>query len=80
MVSELVPPVQKALGAERLWVAGYCNQVFGYVPSARIVREGGYETRGLIGPELGWFSADTEDVLVAAVKELARKAGRTPPP
>jgi hypothetical protein len=27
----------------RLWVAGYSNDVFGYVPSLRVLREGGYE-------------------------------------
>lgn len=27
----------------RMWVAGYSNDVFGYVPSARVLREGGYE-------------------------------------
>jgi hypothetical protein len=25
------------------WVAGYTDSVFGYVPSARVLREGGYE-------------------------------------
>ena len=28
---------------ERMWVAGYSNDVFGYVPSERVLREGGYE-------------------------------------
>ena len=27
----------------RMWVAGYSNDVFGYVPSVRVLREGGYE-------------------------------------
>jgi hypothetical protein len=27
----------------RVWTAGYSNDVFGYVPSARVLREGGYE-------------------------------------
>ena len=27
----------------RMWVAGYSNDVFGYVPSLRVLREGGYE-------------------------------------
>ena len=27
----------------RMWIAGYSNDVFGYVPSARVWREGGYE-------------------------------------
>ena len=27
----------------RVWVAGYSNDVFGYVPSVRVLREGGYD-------------------------------------
>ena len=27
----------------RTWVAGYTDSVFGYVPSKRVLREGGYE-------------------------------------
>ncbi len=29
-----------------VWVAGYCDTVFGYVPSLRVLREGGYEGGG----------------------------------
>jgi hypothetical protein len=28
---------------QRIWAAGYSNDVFGYVPSLRVLREGGYE-------------------------------------
>ncbi|MFG0334594.1 MAG: hypothetical protein ACF8TS_14660, partial [Maioricimonas sp. JB049] len=31
---------------ENVWVAGYSNDVFGYVPSLRVLREGGYEGGG----------------------------------
>ena len=27
----------------RLWVAGYCNDVLAYIPSKRVLHEGGYE-------------------------------------
>ena len=33
-------------GWEDTWVAAYCNDVFGYVPSARVLKEGGYEAQG----------------------------------
>ena len=46
VVCDYVPLLQEALGPDRLWLAGYSNCVFGYLPSARIVREGGYEARG----------------------------------
>ena len=35
--------LKRELPEERLWVAGYCNDVFAYVPSMRILTEGGYE-------------------------------------
>ena len=31
---------------QRLWAAGYSNDVFGYVPSLRVLEEGGYEGGG----------------------------------
>ena len=77
-VSEFVPLVEKALGPRRLWVAGYSNDVFGYLVTAKIIAEGGYETRGLFD-EVGFFSPQAQDVLVAKVRQLAEKAGRTMP-
>lgn len=71
--------LEKALGPNQLWVAGYCNDVFGYLPSARVLKEGGYETRGLYAGGAGFFDAKAQDVLVQKVTELARKAGRTVP-
>ena len=70
--------VENAIGPMRLWVAAYCNEVAGYIPSRRVLREGGYETRGLyIGN--GWLAPGVEDTLVSAVREAASDAGRTAP-
>jgi hypothetical protein len=68
--------LERTLGPLGLWVAAYCNDVFGYVPSARVLEEGGYETRGAYYGTPGIFSPRVEDVLVEAVRDLARKAGR----
>ena len=46
VVVDYVSFLEKTLGPNQLWVAGYCNDVFGYLPSARVLKEGGYETRG----------------------------------
>jgi neutral ceramidase len=75
VVYDYLPLVEKALGPLNLWVAGYANDDFGYLPSARIVHEGGYETRGLNSGD-GWFAAEAQDAVVAKLTELARKAGR----
>ena len=47
VVVDYVTALERALGPNQLWIAGYCNDVFGYLPSARVLGEGGYETRGL---------------------------------
>lgn len=76
-VSEYVQLIQDAIGPTRHWVAGYCNDVFGYVPTARILREGGYESRGIDrGDAVGQFTPEVEPVIVRAIKEMARAAGR----
>jgi hypothetical protein len=74
-VSEFVPLVERALGPRRLWVAAYCNDVFGYLVTAKIIAEGGYETSGLF-EEVGYFSPKAQDVLIAKVRQLAKQAGR----
>ncbi|MDP6357407.1 MAG: neutral/alkaline non-lysosomal ceramidase N-terminal domain-containing protein [Planctomycetota bacterium] len=74
-VSGYIQLIEEALGPERLWVAGYSNEVFGYLPTASIVAEGGYEARGLVR-EVGVFAAEAEDVTVDAVRRLAREIGR----
>jgi predicted amidohydrolase len=68
-------------GDSAIWIAGYSNDVFGYVPSVRVLREGGYEGGGamryttLAGP----FAESVEERIVAKVHELTRRvrsAGR----
>ncbi len=61
----------------RLWVAGYSNDVFGYVPSLRVLREGGYEGGdamiyyGRPGP----FTEEVEGLILAKVRRLVRDVG-----
>jgi hypothetical protein len=76
VVVDYVTLVEKTIGPNQLWVAGYCNDVFGYLPSARVLAEGGYETRGLYSGGAGFFDAKAENVVAQTVRELAKKAGR----
>jgi neutral ceramidase len=76
VVVDYVTLLEKALGPNQLWLAAYCNDVFGYLPSARVLSEGGYETRGLYSGSAGLFDAKAEEVVVQKVSELARKVGR----
>ena len=60
-----------------MWVAGYCNDVMAYIPSLRILKEGGYEGGGsmryygLPGP----WSKDVEDRVMEEVRRQNRPPG-----
>lgn len=59
-----------------LIVAGYTNDVMCYIPSRRVLREGGYEPNrsmiyyGIAGP----FAENVEDTLIGACRRLLKKA------
>lgn len=79
VVVDYVYRLEQALGPLNLWVAAYCHDVYGYLPSARILREGGYETRGIYSGGIGLFSPAAEDAAVEKLRILARDAGRVLP-
>jgi hypothetical protein len=60
---------------QAMWAAGYSNDVFGYVPSARVLREGGYEGGdamiyyGRPAP----FTATVEETIIGRVNQLIRR-------
>jgi len=64
--------LRKEFPAKRLWIAGYSNDVFAYVPSERVLAEGGYEAGGAMvyfgihGP----FKPGLEDRIINQVKQL----------
>jgi len=76
VVVDYVRLIEDALGPMRLWLAAYCHDTFGYLPSARVLREGGYETRGLYHGGIGYFAPAVQDALVGKVRELASAVGR----
>lgn len=57
------------------WVAGYSNDVFTYIPSLRVLREGGYEGGdAMIGDGFpGPFGAAIEEIIVEKVSELVER-------
>jgi neutral ceramidase len=68
---------KKRYPRENLFVAGYCTEVPCYIPTVRIIKEGGYEPDnsmiyyGLPGP----FSENVEEKINAAIHRVMRKAG-----
>ena len=72
---------KKEFGGEDTVIAGYSNDVMCYIPSVRVLKEGGYEAvdsliyDGMPGP----FDETVEDKVFAAMREAMRKAGRNLP-
>jgi hypothetical protein len=67
--------LKSELGPQTTWMASYANDVMGYIPSRRVLDEGGYEggeSRYYYGLPAVW-SADVEQQIVAAVLRLAER-------
>jgi hypothetical protein len=64
--------LKKELGAEKLWVAGYSNDVFAYIPSLRVLNEGGYEAESamIYYGQPGRFAPSVEETIIRKVHEL----------
>lgn len=66
--------LKRELRDPALWIAGYANDVMTYIPSLRVLREGGYEA----GDAMKWgthpapWSADVEEHIVGTVHRLRR--------
>jgi hypothetical protein len=71
--------LKRELGETPLWVAGYSNDVFAYIPTKRVLLEGGYEGVGamrytsLPGP----FQPTVEEKIVAKVREMVTRLRST---
>jgi hypothetical protein len=75
--------VHKESGTERgaplIWVAGYCNDMFGYLPTRRVQTEGGYE--GGRANLWSWipapFTSDIEDTITEIIDRLVARTGNS---
>jgi hypothetical protein len=68
--------LKKEVGPGRTWVCAYANDVMAYIPSLRVLKEGGYEGGGAMvyyGQPAVW-SPRVEELIVAAVHAQVRKA------
>jgi hypothetical protein len=62
-------------GENAVWVTAYANDVMAYIPSARVLKEGGYEadfSMVYYGFPTKWAPA-IEDRIIAKARELAKK-------
>jgi hypothetical protein len=66
--------IQRNLGASDTWVAAYCNDVMAYIPSLRVLKEGGYEGGGAMlyyGQPAPW-AEDVEERIIGAVAGVVK--------
>lgn len=71
--------LKRELGASQTWVAGYVNDVMAYIPSRRVLEEGGYEGGGAMvyyGLPTVW-APQVEERIVATVQELVASLGES---
>ncbi len=67
-------------GWDTTWVAGYCNDILAYIPSVRVLKEGGYEGGdamiyfGRPGP----FTETVEETIVEKTAELVKRTAALP--
>ena len=64
--------LKKQYGWENVWVSGYSNDVMAYIPSLRVLKEGGYEGGGAMipyGQPASW-RAPVEEIIIEKVDEL----------
>ena len=66
-------------GTAAVWVSGYNNDVFAYIPSRRLLAEGGYEPRRSMNYftttiQPGPFAPTVEDRIVGKVHELLKRS------
>ncbi len=67
--------LKKELGPGTTWVTAYANDVMAYIPSLRVLKEGGYEGGGAMayyGLPTAW-GPRVEELIVAAVHDQVRK-------
>ncbi|MBA62852.1 MAG: hypothetical protein CMJ76_10860 [Planctomycetaceae bacterium] len=65
----------------RLWVSGYSNDVFAYLPSRRVLLEGGYEGGGAMKYfttvlQHGPFASDIEQRIIGKVNQLLQRSSQ----
>lgn len=70
--------LKEEFGKGHVWVAGYSNDVMGYIPSLRVLQEGGYEGGGAMRyvrsiPHPGSWAESVEDRILETVRRLHRE-------
>lgn len=72
--------IKRNLGSSHTWVSSYCNDVPAYIPSLRVLKEGGYEgaTSMIYYGQPTVWSEKVEEDIIDAVNRAAKTVAPTP--
>ena len=68
--------LKRELAGPAVWIAAYSNDVMGYIPSVRVLNEGGYEAGGAMrysSTHPGPWAPTVEERIVSKVHELDKR-------
>ena len=68
--------LKSELSGVKTWVAGYSHDVMAYIPSRRVLQEGGYEGGGAMvyyGLPASWNPAVEETIIRGVLDQYPRK-------
>lgn len=73
--------IKRNLGSSHTWVSSYCNDVMAYIPSLRVLKEGGYEgaTSMIYYGQPTVWSEKVEDQIIAAIDRLVKVTEKNGP-
>jgi hypothetical protein len=80
VVVDYVLRIKKEYGSKGIIVAGYSNDVMSYIPSLRVLKEGGYEASesmvyyGMPGP----YNEEVEERVMGGVAQVLKRVKRPP--
>ena len=72
--------IKKEFPGENTVIAGYSNDVMCYIPSLRVLKEGGYEANDsmIYYGQPGPFAEDVEETVMKTVHSVMKRVGRSP--
>lgn len=70
--------LKRNLGPSNLWVSAYCNDVMAYIPSERVLAEGGYEGDTSMVPygQPSKWAPGLEDQIISTITSVLSSLGR----
>ena len=73
--------LNRELAWSRLWLTAWANDMPGYIPSRRVLAEGGYEAdfSQVYYDQPGRYKPEVEEILVSAVREVVGEDFEAPP-